>query len=178
MERRVVVFGQMKIKCLLLTLLFFSIQLRTAQAEPTKDLCELPLKIPSPTQVPPGVVTEKTISMKGLALPSLWWDTEQFDPFEGQLVSGWRAYPEDQRIDLVVNRQLWSLMDFLQRYRYVNQLGTVARGYQYDLRILATPNRCLATYVCQLESNSAQNCQIRFDLYGLSGLETNRGVGF
>ncbi len=174
MERRVVVFGKMKVKCLLLTLLLFSIQSKTGQAESVKDICELPLKTTSPIPPIPGVITEITISMKGLAKPSLWWDTEQFDPFEGQLVNGWLAFPKEQRIDLIVNRQLWSLMDYIQRYRYVNQLGTVARGYQYDLRILTNPNRCLATYVCQVRSDSAQDCLIHFDSLGLRGLETKR----
>ena len=173
------VFGKMKIKCLLLTLFWLVTSYQPVRADsPAKDLCDLPFKLTPPSQPRKlGLVTETTISIKGMAEPSLWWDVEQFDPFFGQFVEHWVAYPKEHRIDLVVNRQLWSLMDYAQRYSYVNQLGNVARNYQYSLRFLTLPNRCLATYVCQTTTDSVQNCLIHFDSIGLGGLEQEETTG-
>ncbi|NJL52801.1 MAG: hypothetical protein HC930_12365 [Hydrococcus sp. SU_1_0] len=58
---------------------------------------------------------------------SFWWAALQFDPFDGKLVQNWLAYPQKQQINLIVNWQLWTLLDYFGRYRFVNQFGTVAR---------------------------------------------------
>jgi len=160
----------MKFKYTFLILLVFFLAPCKALAQ-TKELCELPLKLKQST---PGVVTDQTISMKGLTTPSLWWTLEQFDPFSGQFVKSWFAYPEEQRIDLIVNRQLWALMNYAQRYSYVNKVGAVAREYQYSLRILTLPKHCLATYTCQTTSDSTQNCQIHFDSFGVQGMSKKK----
>lgn len=80
------------------------------------------------------------------AQTSFWWAAEQFDPFNGRLVQNWLAYPQLQQINLVVNWQLWTLLDYFGRYRFVNQFGTVARKYGYSLNIFDRDDRCLATY--------------------------------
>lgn len=77
---------------------------------------------------------------------SLWWATLQFDPFDGNLVQNWFAYPQKQQINLVVNWQLWTLLDYFGRYRFVNQFGTVARKYGYSLNIFNQKDQCLASY--------------------------------
>ncbi|MBE9167069.1 hypothetical protein IQ238_05810 [Pleurocapsales cyanobacterium LEGE 06147] len=92
------------------------------------------------------LVTEQTISSQGLTVPSLWWAKEQFDPFNGRLIMNWFAYPQLKQIDLVVNWQLWTILDYLQRYRLVNKIGTVAREYGYALRVFNQQKQCLATY--------------------------------
>jgi hypothetical protein len=91
-------------------------------------------------------VTEQTISSQGLTVPSLWWAKEQFDPFNGRLIINWFAYPQLKQIDLVVNWQLWTILDYLQRYRLINKIGTVAREYGYALRVFNQQKQCLATY--------------------------------
>lgn len=84
---------------------------------------------------------------------SFWWATEQFDPFNGKLVQNWRTYPQLQQVNIIVNWQLWSLLDYFGRYRFVNQFGTVARKYGYSLNISDREARCLATYQYNSTSN-------------------------
>jgi hypothetical protein len=77
---------------------------------------------------------------------SFWWAALQFDPFDGKLVQNWFAYPQKQQINLIVNWQLWTLLDYFGRYRFVNQFGTVARKYGYSLNIFNQKDQCLASY--------------------------------
>lgn len=96
---------------------------------------------------PEIVVRRDTISQTGLTEPSLWWVADQFG---GKLLETWLAYPQKRRIDLVVNRQLWSLRDYLERYEFVNHMGLVARSHRYDLRVFdrQQPDLVLAAYTC------------------------------
>lgn len=80
------------------------------------------------------------------AQASFWWAAEQFDPFNGKLVENWLSYPEKQQLNLVVSWRLWTLLDYLGRYRFVNQFGTVARKYGYSLAIFNQKSQCLASY--------------------------------
>ena len=84
---------------------------------------------------------------------SFWWAIKQFDPFEGKLVQNWFTNPKKQEIDLIVNWQLWKVLDYLERYRFVNQFGTVARKYGYNLKIFNQKEQCLATYQFNSISN-------------------------
>jgi hypothetical protein len=93
-----------------------------------------------------GAIAADSIAPKGITIPSLWWAKEQFDPFAGKLIINWLAYPQQQRIDLLVNWQLWTLLDYLKRYRFINNFGTIAREYGYNLRIFNQQNECLAIY--------------------------------
>ena len=96
---------------------------------------------------------EKSIVLANITLPSLWWARQQFDPFGGRLINNWLTYPEVKQINLTVNWQLWSLLDYLGRYRFINQFGTVARRYGYELHIFNQQQQCLASYQYNLESN-------------------------
>ena len=58
----------------------------------------------------------------------------------------WLTYPQKQQINLIVDWQLWTLLDYFGRYRFVNQFGTVARKYGYSLNIFNQTNQCLASY--------------------------------
>jgi hypothetical protein len=89
----------------------------------------------------------------GLAIPSLWWAREQFDPFGGRLINNWLTFPQTKQINLIVNWQLWTLLDYLERYRLINQFGTVVREYGYNLRIFNQQKQCLATYEYNPHSN-------------------------
>ena len=82
-----------------------------------------------------------------------WWAAEQFDPFGGKLIQNWLTYPKKQQVNLVVNWQLWTLLDYLGRYRFVNQFGTVARRYGYSLNVFNQKEQCLATYQYNTLSN-------------------------
>lgn len=99
------------------------------------------------------VPSRKDITMAGIGQPSLWWAQQQFDPFGGRLVSDWLSNPQVRQIDLTVNWQLWTLLDYLARYRFINQFGTVARQYGYNLRIFNQQQQCLAIYHYNSQSN-------------------------
>ena len=123
-----------------------------------------PAQIPPPVEPPldltllePGaepeaqnVLTITSISQAGLTVPSLWWQREQFG---GKLLDNWLAYPGDDnnpgRVDLVVNRQIWSLLDFLQRYEIVHHFGFAARDYGYNTRVFNRQGILLAAYTCE-----------------------------
>ncbi|MGK7893977.1 MAG: hypothetical protein AB4372_10225 [Xenococcus sp. (in: cyanobacteria)] len=116
------------------------------------------------------VITEQNLALSGVVVPSLWWAREQFDPFDGRLIDDWLEDHQLKQIDLVVNWQLWTLLDYLGRYRLINQLGTVARQYNYNLRIINQQKQCLATYQYTVESNSPK-WEINLDGLGQNSLQ-------
>lgn len=77
---------------------------------------------------------------------TIWWAADQFDPFEGNLIQNWLTYPQKQQINLVVDWQLWTALEYFERYRFVNQFGTVVRKYGYNLNVLSQKEQCLASY--------------------------------
>ena len=84
---------------------------------------------------------------------SIWWAAEQFDPFDGNLIQNWLTYPQKRQINLTVNWQLWTILDYFGRYRFVNQFGTVARKHGYNLNIFSQKEQCLASYKYNAISN-------------------------
>ena len=144
---------QRSLLLLLLSLLaVFIPQLALAQTssapEPASEPLELELlELDAPL---PGrdLITANTISATEVAIPSLWWAKEQFNVVGGKLINNWIAYQDEKRIDMVVNAQLWTLLDYLGRYRFVNNFGTVARDYEYDVRVFNQQGERLATYTC------------------------------
>ena len=108
-------------------------------------------------------------SQLNTAQSSFWWATEQFDPFNGKLVQNWLTYPQLQQVNIVVNWQLWSLLDYFGRYRFVNQFGTVARKYGYGLNISDREARCLATYKYNPTSNPPK-WELRLEKLGRDSL--------
>lgn len=120
------------------------------------------------------IITENTISPTDLANPSFWWAQDQFNQFNGKLITDWIAYREKKRVDLVVNRQLWSLLDYLERYRFVNNFGSAARDYQYNVRVFNPQGVLLATYTCNYNPTLPE-CDIRiFDAFGQESLQVPR----
>ncbi len=119
-----------------------------------------------------GTITADTISQGGLTVPSLWWADEQFG---GKLLDNWVAYAgtaeTPARVDLIVNRQLWSLLTYLERYRFVNEFGTVARDYGYDVRVFNRQGVFLAAYTCA-DSSESTACSVC-----LEAAARARGVG-
>ena len=121
---------------------------------------------------PPGSdwVTANTISTTNLTDPSLWWAEEQFNEFDGKLIQNWIAYRDKKRVDLVVNRQLWSILDYLGRYSFLSRYGAAARDYQYNVRVFNERTALLATYTCNY-STTPPDCQLKvFDSYGRDSL--------
>ena len=114
---------------------------------------------PFPTRPSGSVVTATTISQTQLTRPSLWWADEQFGE---KLLNNWCAYPNERQIDLIVNRQIWSLLTYLQRYAFVNHFGTVARDFQYNLRVFNQQKTPLATYTCNFSATPV-SCDLKID---------------
>ncbi len=101
-----------------------------------------------------GVITNRTVSQTSLTTPSLWWTQEQFG---GKLLENWLAYPgsedDPRRVDLVVDRQLWSLSNYLERYTFVNRFGTAAKSFGYSIRVFNDQGSPLATYICDFPTS-------------------------
>ena len=115
-----------------------------------------------------GIISAYSSEQINLDYPNLWWAKEQFDIFGGRLIRDWFIYPEQKRIDLIVNRQLWSVLRYLDHYRLTNQFGTVARTYGYNLRIFNQRQQCLGIYSCDF-TESPNQCEIDVKPSGSGG---------
>jgi hypothetical protein len=132
-----------------------------AQLKPVPDPPDLDL-LKDPSALPEGTVLGDRISPTGLTMPSLWWIREQFteknykEGLSKKLIVNWIAYPrkDDQpgRIDFVVNRQFWSLLDYLQRYAFVNEFGSAAREYGYNIRVFDNLATYVGAYTCAFDA--------------------------
>jgi hypothetical protein len=143
-------------------------------AVPSLEPLETELLEPNTSLVGRNVITANTISATDLTTPSFWWTKQQFDEFDGKLTNNWIAYPDEKRIDLVVNSQLWTLLDYLGRYRFLNKFGTAARDYQYNVRVFNQQANHLATYTCDY-GKTPPDCEIKiFDLFGQDSLPVPR----
>jgi hypothetical protein len=129
------------------------------------------------TGVPPADpdwVTADTISQTELTAPSLWWVRQQFG---GKLLSNWIAKPETaempSRVDLLVNQQVWTTYDYLDRYAFLTRVGTVSKDFGYSTRVFNDRGELLAAYICDFERSDAA-CQIFLDPSGAGAV---RGAG-
>lgn len=100
-------------------------------------------------------VTDQSISQSNLTIPSFWWARDQISAqpqFGSKLLDTWLACPGQNgsasRVDFVVNQQVWSLLDYLDRYDFVQHIGTVARSYDYNMRVFDRQGGLLAAYTC------------------------------
>lgn len=124
-----------------------------------------------------SVITSETVSSTSSTIPSLWWVQQQFaatESFGGKLIETWTATarPSDKpgTVDFRVNAQLWSLLDYLDRYAFIYEFGTAAKLFGYNIRVLDGRNQVLGAYVCnfeainlaalQLETTSASDLQL------------------
>ena len=158
----------------ILSSLPFAVAKAATVPSPAKEGLELSLLAPN-AAVKNGVITASNISQKQLTIPSIWWAKEQFG---AMVLDNWLAYPTDganaARVDLVVNQQNWSLLDYLERYEFVNHFGSVARDYGYNVRVFNHQKELLATYTCDF-SNNPRLCNIgKLDATGKAGLRGSR----
>ncbi|HTL89284.1 MAG TPA: hypothetical protein VL134_07775 [Leptolyngbya sp.] len=111
-------------------------------------------------------ITETTISQQGLTEPSLWLIRDQIvseSKFGKRLIDGWLACPgtgEPNRVDLTVNTQLWSSLDFFDRFEFIKKFGTVTTSYGYNLRVFAPRGKLLAAYTCSFAAQGAESNEI------------------
>lgn len=98
---------------LLYTLLVCSIPQLGAAQTASKEPLDTELLKPDAPRKGRDIVTANTLSQTGVSVPSLWWAKEQLDQVNGKLLNNWIAYQDEKRLDLVVNRQSWTLLNLL-----------------------------------------------------------------
>ena len=132
---------------------------------------EAPLELEELSNNSAFVITANTIYQDRVAVPSFWWAKENT---ENKLLDNWIAYPnsarEPARVDLLVNQQIWSLLDYFERYNFVNQMGSLARSYGYNARVFNYQQESLATYTCNF-ANDSSICNIEMNNKNNMGLK-------
>jgi hypothetical protein len=156
----------------LLTILIPQLVWAQTPSETTPSFERLETELLDKSTPPPDGewITATTISPSQLANPSLWWAQEQFNEFNGKLIQNWIAYRDKKRVDLIVNRQLWTLLDYLGRYSFLSRYGAAARDYQYDVRVFNERADLVATYTCNYDITPPA-CELKvFDSFGRDNL--------
>jgi hypothetical protein len=132
--------------------------------------------------------SDRDIKAAGVTIPSLWWTRDQLVAkpyFNPKLIEGWLvcdAGIQDQsarvcklapqrpgRVDILVNSQLWSVLDYLNRYEFLNRLGTAASECGYNIYVFNTEAKLLSDYTCAFPDRPDQ-CKLRTDPTGRGGL--------
>jgi hypothetical protein len=108
---------------------------------------------------PGSVLSSESVCREGLTLPSLWWTQEQFGsqgkgyPEYTKLVKNWLTYlPTGDRfgrVDLILELQRWSTMDYFKRYEFLTVFGTASHSFNYNLRAFSFRGEFLGAYTCQ-----------------------------
>lgn len=149
----------------------FAPQITLAENKTEPIPSEAPLELEFLHQNQDFVITANTIYQDKMAVPSFWWAKENY---ENKLLDNWIAYHasvrEPARVDLVVNQQIWSLLDYFERYNFVNQMGNLARIYGYNVRVFNYQQERLATYTCNFV-DSPDFCNIEMNAKNSMGLE-------
>jgi hypothetical protein len=95
-----------------------------------------------------------------MTMPSLWWNRDLLSPQLGgrRLVQSWISYQIKDSgtavIDAIVNPQMWAVLTYNERFAVLNQFGTAARDFGYNLRFFQgnTRNyRLVGLYACDFE---------------------------
>jgi len=166
--------------CLIIAISSWLLLSPTATAQrtsaPIPSLVPLETELLEPEAIlPANVITANTISQEHITIPSLWWAEDQYDKFGGKLLVNWLAYQDKQRVDLVVSRQPWTLLNYLERYSFINHFGTVARDYNYNVRVFNDRAEPLATYTCDYTTSGLPSCEVLiFEGLGPAGLPVQR----
>jgi hypothetical protein len=144
----------------------FGFSLITISLLPVQSSFAVSSQVPKPSSAPleldllqdpkGSVSTANTLSQGKMSTPSLWLEKHNL---ASQLLDNWIAYPpkdtEPARVDLVVNQEVWSSLDYLDRYSFINHFGNVARNYGYNVRVFNYQKELLATYTCNFSTSPA-----------------------
>ncbi len=159
--RKYKVSDRRSLVALLLGISLTTISLLSTQPSIAQTEASIPTASDAPLELnllnnPKGVITANTINQGQLTVPSLWWAKENS---ENKLLDNWIAYPAEAtqpaRVDVVVNQQFWSILDYLERYNFVNRVGSLARNYNYNIRVFNYQEERLATYTCNFNTSPA-----------------------
>ncbi|MFB2839598.1 hypothetical protein [Floridanema evergladense] len=137
--------------------LLFSVNLQPVQAQYRerfqqaikKNICSNP-------------VTENDISQTGITRPSIWWAEQRFGNL---LLDYWFTCPGDRRVYLIVNRQIWNSLNYVDRYAFVNHFGLYSRTAEYNVEVLNPQLENLAAYRCKYGINP-NICQLWVESFG------------
>ncbi|QKQ77945.1 hypothetical protein FBB35_26105 [Nostoc sp. TCL240-02] len=142
-----------------------------AQTHSIPSPSNAPLELELLTKPKDYIITANTIHPEGLTVPSLWWAQQNS---EKKLLDNWIAYPasdkEPARVDLIVNQQIWSLLEYIERYDFINRLGSAARNFGYNVRVFNYQKEPLATYTCNFSTSPAL-CSIQTNVKNKIGLQ-------
>ncbi len=107
------------------------------------------------------------LSQNQKSVPSLWLAQKQFG---GQLLDRWfiDSNSSNSWVILVVNRQLWSGLDYVGRYQFVNRFGVAAGEYGYNVRVCNRQGVGLAVYSCNRDRLS---CRINLESVSTPGIQ-------
>jgi hypothetical protein len=129
----------------------------------------------------PSIITPDQVSQTGLTPPSLWWTRQQFG---NNLLSYWLAYPSQDvmpgRVDLIVNQQIWNDYNYPRRYAFINQFGTTAKEFRYNLRVFNFQGELLGAQICQftpVATNLNAACSIFLNPYGRGAFRGSATLG-
>ncbi|MGB3200607.1 MAG: hypothetical protein WBA99_06885 [Nodosilinea sp.] len=101
--------------------------------------------------------SDSRASADTMTLPSLWWNRDSLTPRLGgrRLVDSWMSYRVEGSgtavVDVVVNAQIWSVLTYNERYAVLNQFGTAARDFGYNVRFFQGNSRnyrMMGLYAC------------------------------
>lgn len=107
------------------------------------------------------------LSQNQKSVPSLWLAQKQFG---GQLLDRWfvDSNSTNSWVVLVVNRQLWSGLDYVARYQFVNRFGVAASEYGYNVRVCNRQGVGLGVYSCNRDRLS---CRIDLESVSNPGIQ-------
>ena len=116
---------------------------------PLSDLEQFPL-LPTLSPVPYQgriVASDAMLSSTEIEQPSLSWIEDQLVNRYGsdRLVERWQAYraPDStgrtvRYVDVIVSEPIWGLLNYFERYAFISQFGSAAKGQGYNLRVFHT----------------------------------------
>ncbi|MGA9378403.1 MAG: hypothetical protein WBV73_06495 [Phormidium sp.] len=110
----------------------------------------------------PKPVTQNEISQTHFTPPSIWWAAQRFG---GMLLDFWFTCPGERRVYLIVNRQIWNSLNYLEKYAFVNHFGTYSRSDRYNVEVLNPQLENLAAYRCDYAVNPI-NCNLWVESFG------------
>jgi hypothetical protein len=96
-------------------------------------------------------------SAETMTLPSLWWNRDSLTNQLGgrRLVQSWISYQikdsADEVVDVMINPQIWAVLTYNERFAVLNQFGTAARDFGYNLRFFqgnSRSSRLVGLYAC------------------------------
>ena len=115
----------------------------------------LPLSIPMGVTCPTGDKStwpEPPLSQLQLTIPSLW-SLQKY--WGSKMIERWFLPADNNWIVVVINRQYWGLMDYLEKYQVINRLATASRSDGYNLRLCNNKGLTLGVYFCEFSSESS-----------------------